>query len=310
MTTLIVGPGALGQLIAFAFARAGVESLLLDHRLERASQLASGGIAVDWGDGIWSGATEVEVTADLLSIDWARVSGAILTVKAGQLETVLDTLAPSLPSRTPILIMSNGINLEQLFPRYPQLDIERASVEYGIYPQEMGRLVTSRDGRIRLARNSSWIPTLRAVDLTVEPEQDMESVIWHKGCLNCAVNPLSALLRVQNGSLSNSPPFELLVEVALECAAVARIVLEESKSSLETRRSCWERDDWESELSQLLIRTRHNYSSMYVDLQRGRTTEVDFLNGEVCRLGERYQIATPLNHCLLTLIKCLETQSK
>jgi 2-dehydropantoate 2-reductase len=44
-------------------------------------------------------------------------------------------------------------------------------------------------------------------------------------------------------------------------------------------------------------------SSMYEDLQLGRTTEIDFLNGEIERLGKKHKIATPVNSNIIALIK-------
>lgn len=44
-------------------------------------------------------------------------------------------------------------------------------------------------------------------------------------------------------------------------------------------------------------------SSMYEDLQLGRTTEIDFLNGEIVRLGEKNKIPTPVNSNIVALIK-------
>lgn len=44
-------------------------------------------------------------------------------------------------------------------------------------------------------------------------------------------------------------------------------------------------------------------SSMYEDLMLGRRTEIDFLNGEIVRLGEKNHIATPVNTHLVKLIK-------
>ena len=44
-------------------------------------------------------------------------------------------------------------------------------------------------------------------------------------------------------------------------------------------------------------------SSMYEDLLLGRRTEVDYLNGEIVRLGEKTKIPTPVNRHIVSLVK-------
>jgi 2-dehydropantoate 2-reductase len=45
---------------------------------------------------------------------------------------------------------------------------------------------------------------------------------------------------------------------------------------------------------------------MYADLQRGKRTEIDSLNGAVVRLGEEKGLATPLNLLLTRLVQARE----
>jgi 2-dehydropantoate 2-reductase len=47
-------------------------------------------------------------------------------------------------------------------------------------------------------------------------------------------------------------------------------------------------------------------SSMLDDLERGRQTEVDYLNGEVIALGERHGVAVPANRAVRDLVKVAE----
>jgi 2-dehydropantoate 2-reductase len=44
-------------------------------------------------------------------------------------------------------------------------------------------------------------------------------------------------------------------------------------------------------------------SSMWDDLQRGRKTEVDFLNGEIVRLGATVGVPTPINAKIVKLVR-------
>ena len=50
----------------------------------------------------------------------------------------------------------------------------------------------------------------------------------------------------------------------------------------------------------------HATSSMQDDLQRGRTTEIDYLNGEVVALGTKLGVPTPANAAIVSLVKAAE----
>jgi len=52
--------------------------------------------------------------------------------------------------------------------------------------------------------------------------------------------------------------------------------------------------------------TGSNRSSMLQDVDRGRRTEIDALNGAVVRLAEKLGVETPVNRALTALVKGLE----
>ena len=49
-------------------------------------------------------------------------------------------------------------------------------------------------------------------------------------------------------------------------------------------------------------------ASMLQDLERGRRTEIDSLNGAIARYAAQAGLATPVNATITALIKALETQ--
>lgn len=60
----------------------------------------------------------------------------------------------------------------------------------------------------------------------------------------------------------------------------------------------------------ILLPTYHHRASMLQDLERGRRTEVDAINGEVSRRGRRYGIATPVNDALTRLVRVAESNGQ
>ena len=49
-------------------------------------------------------------------------------------------------------------------------------------------------------------------------------------------------------------------------------------------------------------------SSMLDDLMQKRVTEIDFLNGEIVRLGDKYGVPTPVNRAIIALVKDAEAK--
>ncbi|OPZ59691.1 MAG: 2-dehydropantoate 2-reductase [Deltaproteobacteria bacterium ADurb.Bin510] len=54
--------------------------------------------------------------------------------------------------------------------------------------------------------------------------------------------------------------------------------------------------------------TRAHRASMLQDLERGRRTEIDSLNGAIVRYGAELGLSTPVNATITALIRALETQ--
>lgn len=49
---------------------------------------------------------------------------------------------------------------------------------------------------------------------------------------------------------------------------------------------------------------------MWQDLKSGRRTEIDALNGAICRYGEDLGVATPYNRTLTQLVRFLEARAR
>ena len=47
-------------------------------------------------------------------------------------------------------------------------------------------------------------------------------------------------------------------------------------------------------------------SSTAQDINRGRRTEIDSLNGYIAHRGAEFGVPTPVNHALFTLVKLME----
>jgi 2-dehydropantoate 2-reductase len=122
---------------------------------------------------------------------------------------------------------------------------------------------------------------------------DARGAQWRKLIFNAASNPIAALTGRTHGQVAEPPTRELALAVMAEGRAVSDaqgIVLDSSPEELFDHAA---RKD---------VAYAHK-PSMLQDVEAGRETEIDFLNGAIVAFGERYGVDAPLNRALTQLIK-------
>ena len=61
-----------------------------------------------------------------------------------------------------------------------------------------------------------------------------------------------------------------------------------------------------SSVYSVAAKTHQNTSSMLQDVQRGKATEIDSINGYVIRSAKKHGIPVPINETLYSLVKSME----
>jgi 2-dehydropantoate 2-reductase len=125
---------------------------------------------------------------------------------------------------------------------------------------------------------------------------DARGAQWRKLIFNAASNAIGALTGLTHGRIAEPPTRDLAWAVMAEGRAVSDaqgIVLDQSPE----------------ELFDFAARKEVAYDhkpSMLQDVEAGRPTEIDFLNGAIVDFGERHGVDAPLNRALTALVKGLE----
>ncbi|MFC7045246.1 ketopantoate reductase family protein [Halobacteriaceae archaeon GCM10025711] len=123
----------------------------------------------------------------------------------------------------------------------------------------------------------------------------VQDAIWEKVLVNVGINAATALARVDNGLLADTDPGARLLASAVEEAAdVARA---EGHAV---------RDDVVEYVSDVASATGSNRSSMRQDVERGRRTEIERLNGAVVARADDHDVAVPVNRTLTDLVRLTE----
>lgn len=305
MKLAIIGPGALGCLLAAKLKGAGVDVWLVDYRPERIGLLNHQGIILKAPDG-----TETTIKVPVGKADQAGPADlAILTVKAYQTRAAVSSLTALVGAGGLALTLQNGLgNLEEMAAVLgPERLLGGASI-LGATRLGEGQVLLAGLGStsvgpppgslVPLAEAEAVAAIFRQAGMPCEVRSNIEAVLWEKLLVNVGINPLTAILRIKNGELPNlAPAWDLAVAASTEAQAVARA----GGIALEV--------DPAARLREVCSATAANRSSMLQDIAAGRPTEIEALNAQVAARGADYDLPTPVNHVLTQLIRALEAQA-
>lgn len=216
-----------------------------------------------------------------------------LTVKAMQVAELGGELSDNAPEggRLPLLTFQNGTGFERDVEHAAggRFDVLHCVSHAGATFVEPGR-VEDWGGELLLP-DAPPCPRvaelLRAADFKARCLPDLEVWRWKKIAFNCALNALSALLEVRNRETITPEwrPFRRAVLSEARAAAAAEGVAlppaEELLVEFEGR-----------------ARASNNVNSMWQDVQRGKRTEIGYLNGAVARIAAEHGGAAPVNAAL------------
>ena len=118
---------------------------------------------------------------------------------------------------------------------------------------------------------------------------DLSKEIWKKLIFNCVINGLGTVLGVPNNELFDPRLDEVKKSLVEECLRVG------NKEGIKLENNL---------LDQIndFIKSSTNVNSTLQDIRKNKTTEMEFLNGAIVRLGKKHGIATPINQMIYNLI--------
>jgi 2-dehydropantoate 2-reductase len=151
--------------------------------------------------------------------------------------------------------------------------------------------------RARTGKAATWAARLREAGIPAEPTDALVAELWAKVLYNAALNPLGALLGVRYGDLPNDPDTRVVMDAVIDetflVAHAEGVVLPWADAA--AYRSTF--------YGRLIPATAGHRSSMLQDIERGRPTEIDAINGEVAARGAARGIPTPVNATLTRLVR-------
>lgn len=302
----VLGTGAVGGYFGAKLARAGVPVTMIG-RPAQVEAIARSGLTVVGAEGEWQ--AKVAASAETAAVRDADL--LLLAVKSHDTDRAAAGLRGHLPPRALVVSLQNGVdNAARIAAALPN-PVYAAVVYVGADTEAPGRVRHTGRGDLVIGRprdvpvRGDAAADLAAVSRLFEAagvpcpvSGDIDAALWTKLALNCALNPVSALEQSRYGVMASHVPTRGLMEGLLrEAVAVARA----EGVNLDA-------DALVGELWKLMAAMPAQQSSMAQDLQRGRRTEIDALNGHVARRGAALGVEAPLNRAMHALVQAREAR--
>jgi len=291
---LLVGTGAMASLFAAIFSSKGLKVRMLGTWTENIDILNENGVRFIDQHG-YETHYPVEATSNPEKCAGCRL--AIVLVKSYQTTAAAERLTHCLAEDGIALTLQNGLgNYEVLSDALGNRRVISGVTTLGATLIGPGSVRMGGLGNTTIGDHDKVdliADIFRLANLEIEIVSDTSSLVWGKLVISSAINPLTALLGVSNGGLlENNYACDLMELVTGESAEVA------GRYGIELPYA----DPLEM-VESVARKTAENYSSMYIDFQRGGQTEIDAINGAIVRVGEDIRLPTYYNKMLWMLLK-------
>jgi len=298
----VVGAGAVGGYFGGLLARAGAPVVMIG-RPAFVEAVKKNGIFLDTLH--FQESVRVEASTELSAVRGTEI--VLFCVKTTDNAATARAIAPLLAPKTLVLSFQNGVdNVEQIraaaaIEALPTVVYVAASVPEPGRVRHVGRgdLVfgpkNEKTERVASLFSRANVPCRISDNIAGE--------LWTKLIWNCALNAVSALGRAKYGQIAASADARKVVETVVnEVLAVARAAdihppgLEDPKAAI-------------AGAFKIATQMAEALSSTAQDMNRGKRTEIDSLNGYISRRGAELGVPTPVNHALYALVKLAEGRS-
>lgn len=304
MKIVIVGPGAMGCLLAAFLSKSKEEIWILDYKKERTAKIGQSGIILEGVPGNLQAKPKCSFNAS----DIGPANLVILCVKSYDTKKAILSAKALIEDNTSVLTLQNGIGNIEIIAEVVGNDKVIAGVtNLGVTLLDTGRAKLAGKGETVIGRldgkMTAMMRSIREIfnkcGLETKISRDIKGLLWSKLIINVGINALTAITRLNNGRLME---FEGTRRIMREAVTEAIRVAKRKRIKLTS-------DDPLAKVEAVSEATAANTSSMLQDILHNKRTEIDFINGVIVRQAQELRIPVPVNQMLVDLVKTIETLS-
>jgi 2-dehydropantoate 2-reductase len=304
-TFAIIGAGPVGCIVSAFLAKGGHRVILCDVIPDLLEPALKRGIIIEGAENLTQTVSHTCTSIDDLPDYQPDV--IFVTVKANVLPLIASAIEGFHKKGMYVVSWQNGIDTERVLADSLGTEpVMRAVVNYGcglLGPAHVTipfhhppHFIQELDPASKFAADAI-ADTLTTCGLTTRHTKDIVAMVWRKGVLNACMNPVCAVTGLTMSQAMNDPIiFNLVDSLVKECVKVARaneIMIG------------W---DYYPNAIDYMRNAGNHKPSMLMDIENGRRTEIDYINGKFVEYGRQAGIETPYNLTLQSLVKGLESK--
>ena len=295
MKIIILGAGAIGSLYGARLSK--LNDVTLVARQEHAEKINKNGLKIT---GEENNVYKLKATTEINEIEDDTL--IILTTKVHRSKDAIEPIKNLIKKDTIILCLQNGLHSEEVVKEIVngKCIVLRGITAVGATFLEAGTVQFNNLSYTKIEESpvsKELADNFDECGLKANVSENLKEDVWKKLILNCVLNPLSAILRRDNGGMSDEGLNALKQLIVDECLKVAN----KDGATFDF--------DFVEAINNGIEGSR-NLSSMYQDILKEKKTEIDYLNGAVVELGKKYGIKCPVNEALITIIREMEKTNK
>lgn len=290
MNIAIIGAGPIGGILAACLAKSGEDIYMVDVDEGLISAIKEKGITIAGEFTVMPAGAVVDIS------ELTDLEVVFVCTKTTVLDKLVSNLKSSWRKGTILVSFQNGIDTEDILSSVAGEDLTlRVIVNYaghmiepGTYsinwftpPNYIGPLTERATGVAKKVAD-----VLNKAALATEVVNDIKKRAYEKTALNATLCPICTLTGLTMGEAMKDPNTrKLVVEILKEARTVADKMGWKFEKTME---------DW----LEYLDKGGSHRTSMALDMDGGRKTEIDFMNGKICEHGKKLGVPTPFNDAM------------
>jgi len=294
------GAGAVGCHYGSKLIQSGFDVLLLA-RGEHLEALQRHGLRHE-SDGACQHLA-VQATAEIERLHQCRI--IVLSCKMTALKQMLASLQGLLHPEALILTLQNGVQAPDMTAdAFPDHAIAAGTAFIGARIEAPGYVIHSAAGGLRLGlwrpghgeQHLPWLmQACRSAAIPIRLDDDPAAMLWRKLLWNCGFNAITAITRHYARDMA----------AHAETLDIVRQAMQETVALAQAMGVAIGAEDIEKHID-ITLKMGPVITSMWQDIEAGRRTEVDFINGYVATQAEMMQLSAATNRMLTTLMHAIE----
>ena len=308
MKILFAGAGALGSRFGYMLFKNNEDVTFVDSWEEHVENIRNNGLKVIIDEEDLGNYYIPIYRPDQVS---GKYDVVFVATKSMQLRPMLEQVKHLFHKDTKIICILNGLGHVQTLKDY----IKEENILIGVTvwtsalagpgvlsAHGVGKIELKQVKEDNLDKTLDLVNRLNASGLNIKYSEDTYQSIWHKAGLNCVLNTYCTLI---DCNINQYGSFDKNIE--LTRAVLSEVIAVGKAEGIEVKQEVIEKNI--ENLFSLETGGAH-YPSLYQDMKNGRLTEIDYLNGEVSRLGKKHNIPTPVCDVITLMIHSKEYINK